>query len=103
MGMSTAQSPQCVVSGADRLPAGLSGDDICSAIRAAARETAPRADYSVDVRVVSATSLAASIRLGDGKILPEQKMAVSDRQLNAGSIERFAAAIARAVADGAAL
>ena len=102
MADSRADAPACVVGGTDRLPPGLSGDSICMAIRAAAQDLSPGAAFSVQVRVVSASSLAARIRLGDGRDLPEQKMAVSDRMLNPGSIERFAAAIAAAVAGSAA-
>jgi len=102
MDQQRAESPHCVVSGADRLPAEVGGGDaICSAIRAAVREKAPGADYGVEVEVVSASALAARVTLKDGRTLPEQRMAVSDRQLNPGSIERFAAAIAGAVAESA--
>jgi hypothetical protein len=38
------------------------------------------------------------VTLADGRVLPERKMAVSDRQLNRRSIERFASAIAAAIA-----
>lgn len=92
------EMPQCSVSGADKLPAGVGSDAICAAIRAAAGERAPGSDFAVEVRVKSASSLAAAIKLTDGRMLPEQRMAVSDRQLNQGSIERFAAAIADQVA-----
>lgn len=93
---------QCSVTGADKLPAEVGGDAICAAIRAAARERALGAVFAVDVRVYSASSIAATVRFKDGRTLPEQKMAVSDRPLNRGSIERFAAAIAGAVAGSAA-
>jgi hypothetical protein len=103
MAQPTAESAQCTVIGADRLPAEAGGGDaICSAIRAAAREKAPGADYGVEVEVVSSSSLAARVTLKDGRALPEQRMAVSDRQLNSASIERFAAAIAGALAESAA-
>lgn len=100
MARSTAESPTCSVSGADKLPAGIGGDAICAAIRAAAHEAAPGTAFSVEVRVVSPSSLAARIGLRDGRTLPEQRMAVSDRQLDVGSIERFATTIARAAAEG---
>lgn len=97
-----AKPAQCSVSGADRLPAEVGGGDaICSAIRAATQQKAPGADYRVEVEVVSASSLAAHVKLNDGRVLPEQRMAVSDRLLNRGSIERFAVAIAAAVAGSA--
>jgi hypothetical protein len=87
--------PRCEVVGAELLPAEAGGADaICAAIRAAAESQAPGVSFSVEVRVQSASSLAATVRLADGRTLAEQKMAVSDRQLNRGSIDRFAAAIA---------
>lgn len=85
----------CQVVGASQLPADVGGPDaICAAIRAAAQKQAPGVTFSVEVRVLSASSLAATVRLADGRTLPEQKMAVSDRQLGPGSIDRFAATIA---------
>lgn len=103
MGQPAAESPVCVVSGADKLPAEVGGGDaICAAIRTAAGARAPGAAFAVEVRVESASSLAAQVRLKDGRSLPEQKMEVSDRQLNPRSIERFAAAVAEAVAGSAA-
>ena len=87
--------PHCQVTGEELLPAEAGGADaICASIRAAAQKQAPGVSFSVEVRVQSASSLAATVRLGDGRALAEQKMAVSDRQLNRGSIDRFAAAIA---------
>jgi hypothetical protein len=103
MGQPRPELTQCTVVGADKLPAEVGGEQaICSAIRAASREKAPGADYRVEVEVVSASALAARVTLKDGRTLPEQKMAVSDRQLNPGSIERFAAGIADALAGSAA-
>ena len=102
MGQPTARLPHCAVSGADKLPSAVGGEDaICSAIRAALQDQPDGAGVAVEVKVLSASSLAARIRLRDGRTLPEQRMAVSDRQLNRGSIERFAAAIAGAVAGKA--
>ena len=102
MGQPRPEWPQCTVIGAEKLPAEAGGGEaICQAIRSAAREKAPGAAFTVEVEVLSASSLAARLSLKDGPTLPEQRMAVSDRQLNPGSIERFAAAIAVAVADGA--
>jgi hypothetical protein len=96
-----AEPTQCAVIGANKLPAGLGGGEaICAAIRAAVRERGPT-DFAVEVRVESASAIAANVRFKDGRTLPEQKLAVSDRPLNRGSIERFAAAIADAVAGSA--
>jgi hypothetical protein len=90
--------PGCQVVGASQLPADAGGADaICSAIGDAARARVPGVSFTVEVRVLSASALAAVVRLADGRTLPEQKMAVSDRKLNPGSIGRFAAAIAEEI------
>lgn len=100
MARPSADLPQCVVDEAEKLPTEVGGPEtICTAIVAAAQTQAPGAVSSVEVRVLSASSLAAVVTLADGRILPEQKMAVSDRQLSRGSIERFAAAIAAEIAE----
>ena len=99
MQQSKALPPPCAVSGSDRLPAEVGGGEaICSAIRAALREQSSGTGYAVRVTVESASSLSARVTLSDGRTLPRQRMAVSDRQLNPASIKRFAAAVANAVA-----
>jgi hypothetical protein len=55
----------------------------------------------VEVRVLSNSALAAAI-VANGKKLPEQHFAVSDRLLNRGAVERFAHAVAEAAKAGAA-
>lgn len=98
MGQSTAEPPPCVVSGTDKLPAEIgSSRAICAAILDAVQQKVPGALRAVDVQILSSSSLSATVTLADGRRLPEQKMAVSDRQLDRGSIERFAAAIARQI------
>ena len=89
---------QCAVVGADKLPAGITPGVICDAIKTAAKTTAPGIDYSVEVQVRSASSLSAIVRFPNGTTLAEQKMAVSDRQLNRGAIERYANSIAVEIA-----
>ncbi|MDQ3144447.1 MAG: hypothetical protein M3Q57_06155 [Pseudomonadota bacterium] len=90
----------CRVIGAAKLPAASGGADaLCSAIEHAVSTASPSAGYSVEVQVLSPSSLAATIRTGDGRVLPVQKMAVSDAKLTKGSIERFARAIAMALAQ----
>jgi len=94
--------PGCTVDGSELLPAAAGGaDSICAAIGEAARSRAPGISFTVEVRVLSASALTAVVRLSDGRTLPEQKMAVSDRQLNPASIERFAAAIAAEIGKAA--
>ncbi|MEA3058271.1 MAG: hypothetical protein QOF34_1086, partial [Sphingomonadales bacterium] len=56
-----AQRP-CRVSGADKLPAQAGGADaICAAIERAVAAGAPNVRYSADVRVLSKSSLAATL------------------------------------------
>lgn len=91
---------QCRVDGAEKALASVGGAEaLCNAIAAAARAKAPGASFSVEVRALSTYSLAAKIRLADGRDLPEQRMAVNDRRIDRGSIERFAAAIADQIAS----
>lgn len=98
MNQSTADASRCAVVGADRLPPDVGPGMICDAINAAVARAAPGALQRVEVTVLSSSSLAALVTMADGRVLPEQKMGVSDRQLNSGSIERFAAAVAAAIA-----
>jgi len=95
-------SPQlvdCRVVGGDKLPAATGGPDaLCAAImRAAAAET-PAKKFSVEVRVLGSSLLAATLTTADGTTLPEQKFSISDRSLTKGSLERFAKALVGEVA-----
>lgn len=99
MTQSAARPDHCQVIGGDKLPAEVGGANaVCAMIEAAIREKAPGRNYGIRVDVLSPSSLAATVSLMGGPTLPEQKMAVSDRKLNRESVERFAAAIADAVA-----
>ena len=99
MANSPVTPQRCVVVDAGKLPA-EAGDakSLCAAIEAAAERQAPGARYSVEVRVLSPASIAANVRLSDGKMLPEQRIAVSDGQLKRRSIDRFAEALAAVIA-----
>ena len=100
MSASTNVPVKCRVDGADKTLAEAGGPQaLCEAIEAAASAKAPGASFSVEIRALSSYSLAAKIRLADGRDLPEQRMAVNDRRIDRGSIERFAAAIADQVAS----
>lgn len=99
--MSSAPSDgrRCEVIDADKLAAEAGGADaICQAIDKAVTEASPGADYSIVVRVQSPSTLAATIRTGDGTVLPEQKMAVMDHHFTRSMIGDFARAIAAEVA-----
>ena len=91
MNSPSQQQIECRVVGAEKLPptAG-SADSICAAIARAAAAAAPAARFSVEVRVLGQSALAATLTTSDGNILPEQKFASSDRLLTANSIDFFA-------------
>lgn len=92
----------CRISGADKLPDDVGGAKVlCEVFRESAREQAPHASFTVDVRVVSRSMMAAVVTLKDGRTLPEQNIAVSDGALKRSAIKRFADAIALQVAGAA--
>lgn len=94
------QLVDCHVVGSGLLPADAGGaDGLCKAIRDAAADQAPGKRFAVEVRVLGRSMIAATITKADGTKLPEQKMAVSDSELNRSSLERFASALAGLVAS----
>lgn len=87
-------TPRCSVVDEARLPADSGGAAaLCAAVEQAVAARAPDVSYSVEIRVVSASMLAAVVTR-DGRPLPEQKFASMDRDLSRASFERFAAALA---------
>lgn len=91
----------CHVIGGDKLPASAgTPDSICDAILSAAAAHAPHARFSVEVRVLGQSALAATLTTADGKTLPEQKFASSDRLLNPDSIEFFAKSLVETARAG---
>lgn len=92
---------RCQVIAAEKLPADAGGAKaICDAIERAVAETSPNTRFSVDVKVVSRFMLATKIVV-NGQALPEQKFAVSDKNLNSASIKRFANSIAAKISNAA--
>ena len=87
----------CIVTGGGKLPAETGPDAICAAVRSAIAGNPGGPGVKVEVLVTSASSLTAKILVG-GKALPEEHMAVSDRTLTKGSIDRFARRIAEVAA-----
>lgn len=98
--MKTSSSePLCRVVGGNKLPAGSGGEQgVCAAVEQAVAAEAPQTGASIEVRVLSASSLAATITTADGRTLPEQRMATMDRTLTEASIQRFARTIAAELA-----
>ena len=100
-GAMTSQAPQghCTVIDASKLPLEAGGSEgLCRAIELAVAKRSPGLRYTAEVRVISKASLSAALRV-EGRALPEQKFAVSDRDLNAALIERFARSIAEKLAE----
>ena len=90
--------PRCRVTGGEQLPAASGGTEaLCGAIEQAVQAKAPGQGYSVEVRVLPKSMLAATVTTADGRTLPEQRFAVMDAALSKASFERFAQAIATAL------
>ena len=88
----------CTVVGAEKLPAEAGGAEaLCAAIQRAVATGAPGVRFTVEVKVVSNSRLAAALVV-NGKALPQQNFAIMDRTLDQKSIRRFANAIATKVA-----
>jgi hypothetical protein len=99
MASSSGQSTPCRIVDGDKLPDGSGGAAaLCTAIERAAAAKAPGVAYTVEVKVLSPSRLAA-ILTADGRRLPEQNFATMDRDLNGVSFERFAAALADRLAE----
>ncbi len=93
----------CHVIGGNKLPTSAgTADSICAAIVSAAAAHAPLARFSVEVRVLGRSALAATLTTADGKTLPEQRFASSDRPLNPDSIEFFAKSLVETARAGGA-
>lgn len=100
MNSSSPQLVECRVVGGEKLPAETGGADaVCAAITRAAAAQSPARKFSVEVRVLTSASLAATLTTSDGTVLPEQRFAISDRNLTRGSLERFANSIVGMVAE----
>jgi hypothetical protein len=95
----TRQPIDCRVVNGGKLPAESGGTEaLCAAIARAAAEQPSAGRFSVEVRVLGTARLAATVTTADGKRLPEQRFAVSDRDLTKSSFERFARALAEEAA-----
>lgn len=98
MNSQPAVAASCVVEGGDKLPPETGGPAaICATISDALKSEAGAVPVQVRVEVKSNAWLVAHIER-DGVALPDQNMAVSDGRLKKSSIDRFARAIAQAVA-----
>ena len=101
--MSTAdQSATCQVIDGGKLPADSGGAKaLCEAVTAAVEAQAPGQGYSVEIRVLGSSRLAALVTK-DGRKIAEQNLASMDKLITSGSFKRFAAAIAAKLAKSGA-
>ena len=84
----------CTVVDGGKLPAGSGGAEaICGAIRQEAEAQAPGVSFSVEVRVLSPSQLAAIVTTAAGRRLPEMRLVTADREIAKSSLERFARSI----------
>lgn len=96
------QQIDCRVIGGEKLLTEIGGPDaLCAAIARAAVSADPSRRFSVEVRVLSSSSLAATLTTADGTTLPEQRFAISDRNLSKGSLDRFAQSLVDEVSRAA--
>jgi hypothetical protein len=93
------RSAGCRVVDEAKLPAAVGGSvALCRAVEKAVAARSPGLQYSAEVKVLSPSRLSARLMVG-GRALPDQNFAVSDRDLNAVMIDRFAQSIAEALAS----
>lgn len=88
----------CSVVDAARLPVEAGGADaICNAIRLEAEAQQLAGHFTVEVRPLSPTLLLATVTMGSGQVLPEQRLASPDRPIGPAAIARFARAVVQSV------
>lgn len=91
---------QCRVTGEEKLAADIGGADaVCAAIREGVSASAPGVGFTIEVQVLSASMLSASLTTADGRKLPEMRHAVMDRTLTRSSLERFGRALGAQLAQ----
>lgn len=90
----------CQVIGEGKLPPEIGGADaLCSVIRQGVSASAPGVAFTLQVQVLSAAMLSASLTTADGRKLPEMRHAVMDRTLTRASLERFGRALGEQLAQ----
>ena len=98
-GMSADAVPSarhCRVIAAEKLTAESGGAAaLCAEVERAVGAAVPSGKYGVEVRVLSPARLSATMVV-DGRKLPEQNLASSDRNLTPGAVRRFARSLAQA-------
>lgn len=96
--MTSSGPPKCTVVGGEKLPSAAgSAEMLCASVESAVASLVPDARYSAKITVVSKSMLATALQV-NGRALPERRFAVTDRDLNAASVKKFAERIAAEVA-----
>ena len=87
---------QCRVIAGEKLGTGSGGvANLCAEVEQALTAAVPGAPYTIDVRVISPARLSATGTV-NGRELPQQNVASSDRDLTPAAIKRFARSIGAA-------
>jgi len=90
---------ECRVANGKELPAETGGEDaLCQSIRQAVAAKLPGVSFTAEVKVLSKSSLAATIVAADGRKVPETRHQVMDATLSRKSFERFANSLAAKLA-----
>lgn len=89
---------ECSVINGEKLPPETGGPlSICESVKGALKDQGGHPAVRVEIHVKSNSWLVARIT-SDGRTIPDQNIAVADGKLRKASIDRFARAIAQAVA-----
>lgn len=96
----SAATPSCTVSGPAKFVDRAGGAAaLCQAVEQALGRGDTPGTHRVELSVLSASSMAATVHLADGRTLPELRTGVSDGVINAGVVSRFAQDIANQIAS----
>jgi hypothetical protein len=88
---------RCTVVGAENLPAEIGGPDaVCRTMLEAVSSVSGIAanELSITVQIINAHSAAASVARVDGRKLADQRVGISDRDLNRHALAMLAKAVA---------
>jgi len=90
----------CTLVGADKLPAAAGpADTLCNRIRSIVVANSPASGVSLTIQVHTSYFISGAATLADGRTLPEQKVAISDAELNAKAVEMLANGLARQIRE----
>lgn len=89
---------RCTVIGAEKLPAEVGGSEgVCRSMLEAVSAVSGKAaasELSITVQIINAYTAAATVTMADGRKLAEQRVGISDRELNQRALAMLAQAVA---------